>query len=216
MVPLRVKPPTPDGPAIARAARVRPYHRGNTGPDALAAARRLLHEQGVRAVTTVAVARTIGTSRAAVARIYPTRGALIGRLAADAVGSLGTTLGTAAAAARELPPTERGAAIGRAYLGWARANPHEYALLFTTRPPGSERSPRRGLHEEHGGTVPPAFGAGMPPWTGDPARNPAFATWALLHGIATLLTSGPLADLDDASAARVADGVLDRLADLVR
>lgn len=191
----------------------RPYHRGNTGPDALAAGIKLLHDGGIQAVTTIAVAENIGASRAAVARVFPTRSSLLGKIAEEAIASLGNELAVAAKTIPSLPGKERGKVMGRTYLNWARKNPNEYALLFTTRPPKSKKP--RALKEESGIDVPKAFGMGLPPWDGDPAENPAFTVWALLHGLSTLITNGPLTDLDSKTKDRLVEATLMQVSDFV-
>lgn len=197
------------GVTLVKNRSPRSYHRGNTGPDALAVGRNLLHRHGLAGVTVAAVADSLGVSRAAVARQYPTRDALVRAIADAAITSLGEHLMRASKKLTTVQPVERSEGMGRAYLEWARDNPHEYALVFSTPPPESARP--RSFYEESGEAVPPAFGAGLPPWTGDAAMNPAFTVWALLHGLATLLTSGPLADLNDESKERLIRATLQRL-----
>ncbi len=190
----------------------RRYHRGNTRVDAVAAGHALLAAGGIEAVTTVAVAARLEVSRAAVARVFPSITDLHAVLAADCLLLLGKTLAEADDRHRLDPPEVRWAAIGRAYLHWSRAHPHEYALVFRRGAPGEPRP----LFEESGQEVPDAFGIGLPPWTGDPAANPAFTRWALLHGLATLFTEGPLQDLDAPSAERVIEATLAQLVAMLR
>ena len=190
----------------------RPYHRGNTRADAIAAGHALLSTGGIEAVTTVAVAARLEVSRSAVARVFPSITDLHAVLAADCVLFLGKALAEADDRHRLDPPEVRWAAIGRAYLHWSRAHPHEYALVFRRGESGTPRP----LFEESGQEVPDAFGMGLPPWTGDPAENPAFTRWALLHGLSTLLTEGPLQDLDASSAERVIEATLAQLVAMLR
>ncbi len=183
------------------------YHRGNTRSDAIAAGHALLSAGGVEAVTTVAVAARLNVSRAAVARAFPSISDLHAVLAEDCVRLLGKDLAQAEDAYRFAEPQARWAAIAHAYLAWSRSHPHEYALVFRTPSSGEARP----LFEESGEPVPDAFELGLPPWDGDPAENPAFARWALLHGLATLLNEGPLHDLDAQSADRVVNAAVAQL-----
>ena len=199
------------GVTLSKKGSSRSYHRGNTGPDALAISCDLLHKYGLAGVTVAAVAEALGVSRAAVARQYPTRDALVRAIAERAIESLGVQLMRASKKLKTAEAVERGTGMGRAYLSWARDNPHEYALVFSTPPP--ESAPPRSFYEESGQAVPLAFGAGLPQWTGDAAANPAFTVWALLHGLATLLTSGPLADLNNESKDRLIQATLERLSE---
>lgn len=190
-----------------------PYHRGNTRSDAIAAGHELLSAHGIQAVTTVAIASRLGVSRAAIARAFPSIADLHEALAADCLTLLGKALAEAEDAQRAAPIATQWAEIAHAYLRWSRSHPHEYALIFRIAPGASEHP--RPLLEESGEPVPDAFERGLPPWTSDPARNPAFARWALLHGLAMLFIEGPLRDLDAGSADRVVEGAVDHLVALL-
>ena len=197
-----------------RSSRTRtPYHRGNTRTDAITAGHELLATDGIQAVTTVAIASRLGVSRAAIARAFPSILDLHEVLAADCLTMLGKALAEAEDAHRTDPIASQWAAIAHAYLAWSRAHPHEYALIFRVAPGAGEQP--RPLLEESGEPVPDAFEMGLPPWSGDPARNPAFARWAMLHGLAMLFIEGPLRDLDSQSADRVVDGAVGHLVALL-
>lgn len=186
--------------AVQANRRKRAYHRGNTGRDALREARRLLHDEGPRAVTTTTVADALGVSRMAISRFYPTTASLLDAVSQASLVDLGEHLVQGIAEAPKEPH-----AMAHAYLDWALNNPHEYKLIFGTAP----TTPPRPLFEESGQDVPGAFDFGLPSWDGDPARNPAFFRWVVMHGLAMLLGNGPLADLEPEAKARVQAGVLD-------
>jgi AcrR family transcriptional regulator len=98
------------------------------------AARRQLAEVGAAALSLRAVARELGMASSAIYRYFPSRDELLTRLIIDGYDALGA----AAEAADDpaAPPRERWLAVCRAVRAWARAHPHEYALLYGTPVPG--------------------------------------------------------------------------------
>jgi AcrR family transcriptional regulator len=98
------------------------------------AARRQLAEVGAAALSLRAVARELGMASSAIYRYFPSRDDLLTRLIIDGYDALG-----AAAEAADDPaaaPRLRWLAVCRAVRAWARAHPHEYALLYGTPVPG--------------------------------------------------------------------------------
>jgi AcrR family transcriptional regulator len=98
------------------------------------AARRQLAEVGAAALSLRAVARELGMASSAVYRYFPSRDELLTRLIIDGYDDLG-----AAAEAADDPavaPLDRWLAVCRAVRAWARAHPHEYALLYGSPVPG--------------------------------------------------------------------------------
>jgi AcrR family transcriptional regulator len=103
------------------------------------AARRQLAEVGAVALSLRAVARELGMASSAVYRYFPSRDQLLTRLIVDGYDQLG-----AAAEAADDPaatPLDRWLAVCRAVRTWARAHPHEYALLYGTPVPGYRAPP---------------------------------------------------------------------------
>jgi AcrR family transcriptional regulator len=98
------------------------------------AARRQLAEVGAAALSLRAVARELGMASSALYRYFPSRDDLLTRLIIDGYDALGA----AAEAADDpgAPPRERWLAVCRAVRAWARAHPHEYALLYGSTVPG--------------------------------------------------------------------------------
>jgi AcrR family transcriptional regulator len=99
------------------------------------AARRQLAEVGAAALSLRAVARELGMASSALYRYFPSRDDLLTRLIVDGYDALGS----AAEAADDDPtaaPRERWLAVCRAVRAWARAHPHEYALLYGSPVPG--------------------------------------------------------------------------------
>jgi AcrR family transcriptional regulator len=98
------------------------------------AARRQLAEVGAAALSLRAVARELGMASSAVYRYFPSRDELLTRLIIDGYDSLGAA--AEQADDPEAAPLERWLAVCRAVRGWAKAHPHEYALLYGSPVPG--------------------------------------------------------------------------------
>jgi AcrR family transcriptional regulator len=100
------------------------------------AARRQLAEVGAAGLSLRAVARELGMVSSAVYRYFPSRDDLLTRLIIDGYDDLGAA--AEAADDPEAPPAERWLAVCRAVRAWAKAHPHEYALLYGSPVPGYE------------------------------------------------------------------------------
>ena len=97
-------------------------------------ARRQLAATGADGLSLRAVARELGMVSSALYRYYPSRDDLLTALIIDAYNALGDAAERAIAgpaAARE-----RWIAAWHAVRGWARSNPHEYALIYGSPVPG--------------------------------------------------------------------------------
>ena len=97
-------------------------------------ARRQLAAHGAQGLSLRAVARELGMVSSALYRYFPSRDELLTALIIDAYDALAA----AAEAASAGPPDARGrwrAACG-AVRDWARAHPHEYALIYGSPVPG--------------------------------------------------------------------------------
>jgi AcrR family transcriptional regulator len=152
---------TEDGPVPSTA---RERVRAELTAEITAAARAQLAEVGAVALSLRAVARELGMASSAVYRYFPSRDDLLTRLIVDGYDQLGE-----AAEAADDPaaaPLERWLAVCRAVRAWARAHPHEYALLYGTPVPGYAAPPD---------TVPAAtrVGAVLGRILGDAARGGA-------------------------------------------
>jgi AcrR family transcriptional regulator len=97
-------------------------------------ARRQLAAHGAQGLSLRAVARELGMVSSALYRYFPSRDELLTALIIDAYDALAAAAETASAR----PPEARGrwrAACG-AVRDWARAHPHEYALIYGSPVPG--------------------------------------------------------------------------------
>jgi AcrR family transcriptional regulator len=98
------------------------------------AARRQLAEVGAAALSLRAVAREVGMVSSAVYRYFPSRDDLLTRLIIDGYDALGVAAENADDPSAA--PMARWLAVCRAVRTWARAHPHEYALLYGSPVPG--------------------------------------------------------------------------------
>jgi AcrR family transcriptional regulator len=99
-------------------------------------ARRQLAEVGAHGLSLRAVARELGMVSSALYRYFPSRDRLLTDLIVDAYNAVGEAAESAAAG--EGTPRERWLAIWHATRDWARAHPHEYALIYGSPIPGYE------------------------------------------------------------------------------
>ena len=105
-------------------------------------ARRQLAVEGAQRLSLRAVARELGMASSALYRYFPSRDDLLTALITDAYNALGEQVEQAAAAV--VPATDTRArwyALCATLRAWAKANPHEYALLYGTPVPGYSAPP---------------------------------------------------------------------------
>jgi AcrR family transcriptional regulator len=118
------------------AATARARVRAEITDEITAIARRHLAEQGATGLSLRAVARELGMVSSAVYRYFPSRDALLTALIVDAFSAVGD----AAEQAEVTRPREdvegRWVAAALGVRAWARAHPHEYALVYGTPVPG--------------------------------------------------------------------------------
>src|SRR6058998_959131 len=96
-------------------------------------ARRQLADVGADGLSLRAVARELGMVSSALYRYFPSRDDLLTALIIDAYDALGAAAESAAAAAEAAThdhPSKTWLAVCAAVREWARANPHEYALIY--------------------------------------------------------------------------------------
>ena len=100
-------------------------------------ARRQLTEVGPAALSVRAVARELGMASSAVYRYFATRDDLITALLMMSYDDLGSVAEEADAAVRHRRDHQgRWLATTKAVRAWARAHPHDYALLYGSPVPG--------------------------------------------------------------------------------
>ena len=167
--------PPPVTPARRRTARNRAA--------ILSAARSLILEQGVDAVSLRQIAARADYSPAALYEYFPSKEALVAELAQAAISRLREALASAGGK-RPLAVLER---LAGAYRDWARQNPEDYLLAFgrlrsartNSEQPVDERSAFTVVMQ----AVEAAIQAGaIRPQAGLGAHEIAYGLWALVHG----------------------------------
>jgi AcrR family transcriptional regulator len=195
-------------------AGTRPYHHGNLRAALLAEAERILERDGIQALTLRAAARAAGVSHTAPKNHFGDLTGLLSELAAVGFHRFGAALAAAMAAAGD-DPRARTKAMGRAYVGFARANPGLFALMFRSERLDAQRPALRdGLDAARRALRAAAF-ARAPVKTLPPLEMAAqaVALWSLVHGFAVLLLDGRLDGMlkslpGDESAASLLEAVL--------
>lgn len=112
---------------------VREQARAEMTARIMAAARRQIAEHGGGALSMRAVARDVDLVSSAVYRYFPTREALLTAMIIESYGHLDSALAATPTAGTR---ARRWVALAQALRDWARANPHEFQLVYGTPIPG--------------------------------------------------------------------------------
>lgn len=172
------RPGKPDAPALPVDRRL------------LDAALVELRDAGVAGVSLRSIARRAGISHQAVRHHFRDRAALFSALATEGLAELGDQMEAAAEAASD--PAQGVAAMGGAYISFARQQPAMFALLFgSPLVDASDAGLLEGrLRVLHGFTA--RVQAAVDTGWGHPldAETLATAAWSLAHGVAQLQESG--------------------------
>jgi AcrR family transcriptional regulator len=213
---------------VSRAA----YHHGDL-PNALAdAATDLARRGGPEAVVLREAARQVGVSAAAAYRHYVGHGELLQAVKQRALAALADAMQEGLASGERLADPAADAIrrfenLGRAYVGFALANPGLFHTAFC-RSDGARNGSdaRSGSDARNSSDVTARIAASRPYQilTGsldelvaagllDPARRKGapIAFWAAVHGLATLLVDGPLAAMTESEQAQAVERTLDIL-----
>ncbi|HET9595948.1 MAG TPA: TetR/AcrR family transcriptional regulator [Anaeromyxobacteraceae bacterium] len=178
----------------------------------VAAARDLLLDEGLAAVTMRRVAERVGVSATALYRHYADKEALLAAAVADGARELARAF---AEAARAGGAREALRETGRAYLRFAFEHPRDYQLLFMAwdeLPVAAPRDPRR-----YGPALELLFqrveacrAEGLIAQDED-ALEVVMLCWSVVHGLASLwLAGGARGRMGEREYRRVCDAVLDR------
>jgi AcrR family transcriptional regulator len=165
--------------AIAGAGQERSsrgYHHGDLRNGLLEAARLILEEESLAALTLRAVARRAGVSHAAPYRHFPNHEALLVELAIEGFDELRESLAEAAKGPGS--ESDRIAHLGAAYMRFVAARPALARLMFGGQLPNRDQFPALGLKADAIGTQ-----------IGDAMSDPALglAVWSSVHGLAMLV-----------------------------
>lgn len=171
------------------------FHHGDLEWAILEAASQLLEKEGPRGVGLRAAARLAGVSHNAPYRHFRNQESILAALAARGLGELGDRLASAARGHRDARRAL--VAISETYLELAAGRPHLFRLMFG--PEVADKASHPAVHA-----------AGMRAYqvlidtivegqrtgvvrAGDPAEL-ALGHWSAVHGVASLLLDGMLAD----------------------
>jgi AcrR family transcriptional regulator len=212
-----------EGVATTRVSRAG-YHHGDL-PNALVdAATDLARRGGPEAVVLREAARQVGVSAAAAYRHFVGHGELLQAVKRRALAALADAMQEGLASGERLadPPADavrRFENLGRAYVGFALANPGLFHTAFCRsdgRPDGARsgsdvtaRIAASRPYQILSGSLDELVAAGLL----NPARREVapIAFWAAVHGLATLLVDGPLAALTEPEQAEAVQRTLDIL-----
>jgi AcrR family transcriptional regulator len=170
----------------------RGYHHGQLRAALLHAARNLLRERGTGAFSLADAAKLAGVSPAAPYRHFRDREALLGAVARDGFVLFSARL--AEAWTSHADPREAFAAMGRAYLAFARDEPGLYAAMFSQDAPLDEEGRAEAakafelLVKGVAGVLAAANQQGRMPMP-DPLPI-AMQVWSMSHGVAGLWYGG--------------------------
>ena len=184
-------------------AKPEPYHHGNLRAVLLETAQTLVEELGVDGFSLRELARRAGVSPAAPYHHFKDKAALIQALAKESQDRLGAA--SLAALQGITHPLLRLSALGVAYVLYAFEHPSEFRIMF--RREQHSPFPTGTLEAAQERTPDPAFvllrqtlmecrdAQCFPINDGDHELYLAtINTWALVHGLATLIIDGPLAN----------------------
>jgi len=164
----------------------RRYHHGDLRPTLIAAAKAMLDEGGVGAVSLRETARRVGVSPTAIYRHFADKESLLAAAAAEGFRELGAALIAASRDAADPLP-----AMAMAYVQFALARRGLFRLMF-----GPEMA-SRAKYQELKSAADQAFdqlrnGVGAGAGGKRDPRLAAIAAWALVHGLAQLFLDGIL------------------------
>ena len=166
------------------------YHHGDLRRTLVAAARAALDENGAERLGLREIARRAGVSPAAPYRHFAGLEDLLQAVAAQGFDELAAALDAAAG-----DPGDRLAAMGRAYVRFARAHPRLYRLMFAAGAPAAAAAGLAAAGRS-------AFARLEAAVTGERERNPrearlaALSAWAHVHGLSLLLLDGRIPRVD--------------------
>jgi AcrR family transcriptional regulator len=162
----------------------KPYHHGDLRSALLTAAEAELQEKGVEAFSLRSVAKRAGVSHAAPAHHFGDTTGLLTALAALGFQEFLATQHAFEARAKKTPRDQLVAA-GLGYVGFARARPTLFKLMF-----GSERTDYGNKVLKTAAEAAIAHLMAQVTLVGGDAAEDATAVWATAHGLADLLIAG--------------------------
>lgn len=190
------------------------YHHGNLRATLLEAAEAELSEKGVEGVSLRGIAKRAGVSHAAPAHHFGDVNGLLTALAAAGFERFVCVVGerqdrAGGDAGRQLQ------AAGLGYLDFALAQPALFQLIFSSRRPNfADPALSRAANAAFDQLVQSVARAkGIDPYTDEAGMIDVMATWAMVHGLAGLLSNGrlkPLLAMPEAQREAVAAEIIAR------
>jgi AcrR family transcriptional regulator len=168
--------PRPPDIAAVPPKSLRGYHHGDLRNGLLEAARTILEEESLAALTLRAVARKAGVSHAAPYRHFPNHEALLVELSVEGFEELREALVEAAKATGS--ESDRIANIGAAYMRFVARRPALARLMFGGQLPNRDKFPALAAAAD-------AIGSEIGAALHDAALG--LAVWASVHGLAMLI-----------------------------
>lgn len=180
-------------PRAKAAINVKPYHHGDLRQALLVESERILEKEGIQALTLRAAARAAGVSHAAPTNHFVDITGLLSELAAEGFSRLNVAL-AAAIQGSSGEPRAALAAMGRAYVEFARLHPGLFTLMVRGERLDFQRP---GLKKSVAATrtlLRDAVAAKSVAQELSPLHMAAQVTalWAIAHGYAVLMLEGRL------------------------
>jgi AcrR family transcriptional regulator len=223
MLTLTTLTSMPFGVDTVNMETVKPYHHGSLQTSLVEAGFELARQGGPDAVGLRAVTRAAGVSHNAAYRHFADREQLLVAVSTRCMRELALLMEARTAEVqvrdRRRRARSRLVAIGEAYVEFATTEPGWFRTAFAvTDMAGSVDGPALGVGDEGlgpyellGARLDELVEVGELPAERRPGAE--FAAWAVVHGLATLLTEGPLQGLpvaDRGHAVAIALGVVQR------
>ena len=183
----------------------KPYHHGDLRSALLTAAEAELQEKGVEAFSLRSVAKRAGVSHAAPSHHFGDANGLLTALAAYGFQEFLTTQHSFESRALKTPRDQLVAA-GLGYIGFARARPTLFKLMF-----GSQRTDYRNPVLKTAADAAIAHLMAQVKLVGSVRPQDVTAVWATAHGLADLIIAGRISVIRDFSE----DALQEMLADIL-
>ena len=190
----------------------RPYHHGDLRQALIQSALAILSETGIAGLSLRAAARRAKVSAMAPYRHFADKDALLAAVAEYGFRQLAARLTAAAASATD--PRGGLAALGVAYVVFACEEPSLFKLMFG--PAIETKSAHPGLDEAGGAcfdALRQAVAAAKFFDGGPDLEGVSLACWSLVHGLASLIVDGRLAEKDAGPAEAIAARLTSLLSD---
>ncbi|HLZ04967.1 MAG TPA: WHG domain-containing protein [Bradyrhizobium sp.] len=180
------------------ASEAAPYHHGALRDALLQAAERVLERDGLAGLTLRAVAREAGVSHAAPTHHFGDLTGLVSELAA--IGFQQFNAAMAAACSSDVAYPAKGLARAKAYVGYAKAHPGMYGLMFRTERLDYSRPSLHEAAEASFSGLASAIAASRQEQIEKEALTLEQAAaiaraWSLVHGFTMLMLDGRLEDI---------------------